>query len=94
MAHSPDLLETYLQGYAAFRNESGFSSEKQEVIFLVISRDHGCEYCTAPGNHFFSALLGVRVLARINPELACVTDAIGTALKSLGLAPMVLRDNH
>lgn len=37
-----------------------------------------------------SVLLGIRVLARINPDPACVTDAIGIAIKSLGLPPLAL----
>ena len=53
MVHSPGLLNTYLDGYAAFRKESGFTSVEQEVIFLVISRENGCEYCV--GAHSFLA---------------------------------------
>ncbi|MCB5946021.1 carboxymuconolactone decarboxylase family protein [Acidocella sp. KAb 2-4] len=47
MVHSPGLLQTYLDGYARFRTDSGFSSVEQEVVFLVISRANGCNYCTA-----------------------------------------------
>ena len=47
MVNSPGLLETYLTGYAAFRNDSGFTPPEQEVIFLTISRDNGCEYCVS-----------------------------------------------
>lgn len=47
MANSPGLLETYLQGYALFRQDSGFTAVEQEVVFLVISRQNGCEYCMA-----------------------------------------------
>lgn len=47
MVNSPGLLETYLDGYAAFRNESGFSPAEQELVFLVISRENGCEYCVS-----------------------------------------------
>lgn len=47
MVHSPGLLNTYLDGYAAFRAESGFTPAEQEVVFLVISRENGCEYCVA-----------------------------------------------
>jgi TetR/AcrR family transcriptional repressor of nem operon len=45
-------------------------------------------------HHLLSVLLGVRVLARINPDPACVTDAIGIALNSLGLPPLVHCDVH
>lgn len=47
MAHSPGLLATYLSGYAAFRNDSGFTPAEQEVVFLTISRINGCEYCVS-----------------------------------------------
>jgi len=43
MANSPGLLNTYMQGYSAFRANSGFSSMEQEVIFLAISQVNGCE---------------------------------------------------
>lgn len=49
---------------------------------------------TEGANLLLSVLLGVRVLARINPDPACVTDAIGIALKCLGLPPLALCDIH
>lgn len=67
MAHSPGLLETYLDGYTRFRAESGFTPAEQEVVFLTISRDNGCEYCV--GAH--------SVLADTQSKLAReATDAI------------------
>jgi AhpD family alkylhydroperoxidase len=45
MANAPGLLETYLTGYAAFREESRFTPAEQETVFLTISRFNGCEYC-------------------------------------------------
>src|SRR5260370_16392287 len=47
MANSPGLLQTYLEGYAAFRTYSGFTPVEQEVVFLTISRENGCDYCTS-----------------------------------------------
>ncbi len=47
MANSPGYLSTYIHGYTAFREGSGFSAQEQELIFLVISRANGCDYCTA-----------------------------------------------
>ncbi len=47
MANSPGLLNTYLDGYAAFRQNSGFDSVEQEVVFLTISKVNGCSYCMA-----------------------------------------------
>lgn len=47
MANSPGLLQTYLDGYGAFRAHSGFTPAEQEVVFLTISRENGCDYCMA-----------------------------------------------
>lgn len=67
MVNSPGLLETYLGGYAAFRNESGFTPAEQELVFLVISRENGCEYCVSAHS----------MLADMKSGLApAVTDAI------------------
>ena len=53
MANAPALLKTYLFGYEQFRKETEFNSCEQEVIFMVISRENGCEYCV--GAHSFIA---------------------------------------
>lgn len=47
MVNSPGVLDTYLDGYARFRSDSGFTPVEQEVVFLVISVANGCGYCTA-----------------------------------------------
>lgn len=47
MANVPGLLETYLAGYDAFRKGAALSVPEQEVVFLAISRENGCEYCMA-----------------------------------------------
>jgi uncharacterized peroxidase-related enzyme len=67
MVHSPGLLETYLDGYTLFREESGFSSQEQEVVFLAISRENGCDYCVAAHSFIADAKSGLA---------AEVTDAI------------------
>lgn len=67
MVHSPGLLNTYLDGYAAFRQNSGFNAIEQEVVFLTISRFNGCSYCVAA----HSALADMK--SKVPPE---VTDAI------------------
>jgi uncharacterized peroxidase-related enzyme len=59
MANSPGLLNTYMQGYGAFREKSGFSSMEQEVIFLAISQVNGCEYCMAAHSFLAEAASGV-----------------------------------
>lgn len=47
MVNQPAVLDTYLHGYALFREESGFTPPEQEVVFLTISHENGCEYCVA-----------------------------------------------
>lgn len=47
MAHQPALLETYLDGYARFRQGGGFSPAEQELVFLSISHENHCEYCVS-----------------------------------------------
>jgi len=59
MANSPGLLNTYMQGYGAFRENSGFSSMEQEVVFLAISQANGCEYCMAAHSFLAEAASGV-----------------------------------
>ncbi|MGL1834295.1 carboxymuconolactone decarboxylase family protein [Rhodocyclaceae bacterium SMB388] len=59
MANSPGVLNTYLDGYAAFREDSGFSSVEQEVVFLVISYENGCEYCVSAHSFLADAKSGV-----------------------------------
>jgi len=53
MANSPPLLDAYLHGHALFRAQSGFNSVEQEIIFLVLSLENGCDYCVAA--HSFMA---------------------------------------
>ncbi len=47
MANSPGYLSTYMHGYQAFRESSGFTAQEQEVVFLVLSRLNQCDYCVA-----------------------------------------------
>lgn len=47
MAVVPAVLDTYLDGYKRFREETGFTPPEQEVVFLAISDFNGCGYCMA-----------------------------------------------
>lgn len=59
MVNAPDLLETYLSGYAAFRKNSGFTPAEQEVVFLTISLENGCGYCKAAHSFLAAEKSGV-----------------------------------
>ena len=47
MANNTALLDGYVSAYNSFRTNSGFSPQEQEVIFLSIAYENGCEYCMA-----------------------------------------------
>ena len=47
MANSPGLLATYFLGHDQFRADSGFSAIEQEVVFLTVAVENGCEYCVS-----------------------------------------------
>ncbi|RME35680.1 MAG: carboxymuconolactone decarboxylase family protein [Gammaproteobacteria bacterium] len=59
MAHCPPLLEEYLEGYARFREQSGFSPEEQEVAFLSISVENRCHYCVAAHSTLADSIPGL-----------------------------------
>lgn len=47
MAINPSLLDSYSYSYNSFRENSGFSPQEQEVIFLSVAYENNCEYCVA-----------------------------------------------
>ncbi|MBT8295318.1 MAG: carboxymuconolactone decarboxylase family protein [Gramella sp.] len=47
MVNLPALQDTYDTGYHEFRQQSGFTPAEQEVVFLTLSVDNQCGYCTA-----------------------------------------------
>jgi uncharacterized peroxidase-related enzyme len=69
MATAPGLLETYLYGYQQFREQSAFTAQEQELVFLTISRENGCEYCVAAHSMIADKMSGLA------PE---ITEAIRT----------------
>lgn len=47
MANNPSLLKAYTQADDTFRNDSGFTSQEQEVVLLSVAVYNGCTYCVA-----------------------------------------------
>lgn len=47
MVNLPGLQDTYDTGYHHFRKDSGFTPAEQEVVFLTLSINNSCGYCTA-----------------------------------------------
>lgn len=67
MANNPALLDAYSYSYKTFRENAGFTSQEQEIIFLSIAFENECEYCMAA--HSFVA----DMMSKVPTE---VTDAI------------------
>lgn len=59
MVNVPAFLDTYLHGYGLFREQSDLTSAEQEVVFLAISQDNGCNYCTAAHSTLAAKYSGV-----------------------------------
>jgi uncharacterized peroxidase-related enzyme len=94
MANSPGMLDTYLDGYARFRKDSGFTPVEQEVVLLAISQGNACEYCVAA--HSFVAeqvsKVPVPVIEAIrngrhiaDAKLAALNEMTATLLATRGL---------
>ena len=94
MANQPALLETYLDGYARFREQAGFIPPEQEVVFLTISRVNGCGYCIAAHSMIGEKMSGVpaEVLSALregrpipDPKLAALAAFTETMVERRGL---------
>ncbi len=59
MATAPALLKMYLNGYKLFRQEATFTPVEQEVIFITISRENGCDYCVGAHSMIAEKMSGV-----------------------------------
>lgn len=88
MANAPGLLETYRAGYDLFRQGSGFTAVEQEVIFLTISYENGCEYCMAA--HSFLADVQSKVPAEVTAALREGRDIPEARLRALSRFTRVL----
>ncbi|TBR11773.1 MAG: carboxymuconolactone decarboxylase family protein [Rugosibacter sp.] len=67
MVNVPGVLTTYLHGYNAFRQDSGLTPTEQEIVFLAISQQNGCTYCTAAHSMIADKVSGVPI-----PVLAAI----------------------
>jgi uncharacterized peroxidase-related enzyme len=83
MANNPALLDSYLYSVQSFREHSGFTPREQEVIFLSISVENGCEYCVAA--HSFIADKISRVPHDIIHAIRNNTEISDPKLKDLSL---------
>ncbi|MCP3688418.1 MAG: carboxymuconolactone decarboxylase family protein [Gammaproteobacteria bacterium] len=86
MVNLPSYLEAYFHGYALFRDQSGFNPTEQEVVFLAISKQNGCNYCTAAHSTLAAKFSGVPadVLDAIRSDSA-IADGKLAALYALAV---------
>jgi uncharacterized peroxidase-related enzyme len=92
MANSPVLLKTYLFGYEQFRTESDFTPGEQEVVFIVLSRENGCEYCV--GAHSFIADNMSGVPAHVTDAIRARSTIKDSKLQALATFTKVLHDTR
>jgi len=94
MVNSPALLDTYLHGYAHFRENSGFTPAEQEVVFLVISDENNCHYCTAAHSMLADKKSGVPADIRLaiikdqnisDPKISALADFTRIMVNTCGL---------
>ena len=88
MANLPALLETYGTGYNLFRKEGGFTPAEQEVIFLTISKENGCDYCMAA--HSVVADMMSKVPVAVTDAIRNDTDIPDAKLKALSLFTSIM----
>lgn len=88
MANLPALLETYGTGYNLFRKEGGFTPAEQEVIFLTISKENGCDYCMAA--HSVVADMMSKVPVAVTDAIRNDTDIPDARLKALSLFTVIM----
>ena len=67
MANNTALFDAYSHSYKTFRENAGFTSQEQEIVFLSVAYENECEYCMAA--HSF-------VADKISNVPTEVTDAI------------------
>lgn len=79
MVNVPAVLNTYLHGYQQFREGSEFSADEQEVVFLAISIQNACHYCTAAHSTLAANFSGV-------PEAVLTAIRAGEAIPDARLA--------
>jgi len=93
-ANSPALLKSYTHSYDLFRKNTDFNGVEQEVVFLTISRENGCEYCMAAhsfvGDNMTNVPKGITEAIRGDQPLP---DAKLNALSELTKAVVVKRGN-
>ncbi|MFT7033231.1 MAG: putative peroxidase-related enzyme [Cyclobacteriaceae bacterium] len=81
MANNPALLDSYSHSYKSFRQNSGFTSQEQEVVFLSVAFENNCEYCMAA--HSFVADKMSKVPTEVTDAIRNNTEVPDAKLRAL-----------
>ena len=88
MANSPGLLETYVDGYDRFREDSGLTPAEQEVVFLTISRILGFNADAAPSYARIASdrRRAGRPISHFDAQIAAIALSTGGSLATRNVA--------
>ncbi|WP_241507195.1 carboxymuconolactone decarboxylase family protein [Aquimarina sediminis] len=83
MANNTALLDGYVAAYNSFRENSGFTPQEQEVVFLSIAFENQCEYCMAA--HSFVGDKMTNVPTEVTDAIRNNTEIPDQKLKALSV---------
>ncbi|MCL7765441.1 carboxymuconolactone decarboxylase family protein [Polaribacter sp. Z014] len=88
MANNDALLDAYTYAYDSFRKNAGFTPQEQEVIFLSMNYENGCEYCMAA--HSVIADRMSKVPKEVTDAIRNNTEIPDEKLKALSLFSKIM----
>jgi len=83
MANNTALLDGYIAAYTSFRENSGFTPQEQEVVFLSVAYENNCDYCMAA--HSFVGDNMTKVPTEVTDAIRNNTEIPHAKLKALSI---------
>ncbi len=88
MANNTALLKGYIASYTSFRENSGFTPQEQEVVFLSVAYENNCDYCMAA--HSFVGDNMTKVPTEVTDAIRNNTEISDAKLKALSAFSKVM----
>ncbi|WP_034060849.1 carboxymuconolactone decarboxylase family protein [Lacinutrix jangbogonensis] len=88
MANNTALFDAYMHSYKTFRENAGFTSQEQEIIFLSIAFENECDYCMSA--HSFVADKASKVPTEITDAIRNNTKIEDVKYKALSTFSRVM----
>ena len=88
MANNTALFDAYSHSYKTFRENAGFTSQEQEIIFLSVAFENECEYCMSA--HSFVADKMSKVPTEVTDAIRNDTEIEDTKYKALSTFSRVM----